>query len=50
MTNATHSGLGIGIAAGTYTIKIQNLRSGASECLQGWNTSGNYLSVEEVGP
>jgi len=52
MDNGTHTGLGVGIAAGTYTIKVQNYRAAAAtECLQGWNTaSTSFLSVEEVGP
>ncbi|MCB9740123.1 MAG: hypothetical protein H6747_12730 [Deltaproteobacteria bacterium] len=51
MQNSTHTGLGVGFKAGSHTIKVQNaMNSGGSECLMGWNTSQNFLAVEEVGP
>lgn len=51
MANATHTALAPGLKAGPHTITVQTYRSsGASECLMGWNTSGNFLSSEEVGP
>jgi hypothetical protein len=50
MQNATHTTIVSGLGTGTYTIKVQNLRNTATECLQGWGQSGNVLIVEEVGP
>jgi subtilisin-like proprotein convertase family protein len=50
MQNATHSAIAVGYKAGAHTIKVQTYRTGATECLMGWNTGGNYLSAEEVGP
>ncbi len=51
MANATHTALAAGLKAGPHTITVQTYRSaGASECLMGWNTAGNFLSSEEVGP
>jgi hypothetical protein len=40
--------------AGDHTLQVQNRGSrgawgqGTNECLQGWNTTGNFLSVEEI--
>ena len=54
MSHGTHTFWMEGLAAGTHTVKVQNRGSrgawsgGTSECLQGWNTNGNSLVVEEV--
>jgi hypothetical protein len=53
MSNASHVAWGAG-AAGQHTVVVQNRGNrgawgnGTSECLQGWNTVGNFLSVEEI--
>ncbi|MBI5543447.1 MAG: hypothetical protein HY901_06130, partial [Deltaproteobacteria bacterium] len=48
MTNAAHMAWATG-TAGAHTVQVQGLRAGtATECLQGWNTNGNFLSVEEI--
>jgi hypothetical protein len=53
MSNAAHVAWATG-AAGTHTVSVQNKGdrgawgSGTTECLSGWNTSGNFLSVEEI--
>jgi hypothetical protein len=49
MSNAAHVAIASGISAGTHQIRIENhRRPGTSECLQGWNTSGNFIMVEEI--
>ena len=53
MSNAAHVVWSTTTAAGTHVVQVQNRgNSGAwtttIECLQGWNTSGNFLSVEEI--
>lgn len=43
-------------AVGAHTVKVQNMGApgagawgpGTTECLQGWNVNGNFLSVEEI--
>ncbi len=50
MSNATHTGLGLGFKKGKHTVQVQSFRNGAQECLMGWNTNGNFLAAEEVGP
>jgi hypothetical protein len=41
-------------AAGAHTVQVQNRGNrgawgqGTNECLQGWNNTGNFLSVEEI--
>lgn len=53
MTNAAHIAWATA-TTGPHTIVVQNRGNrgawggGTSECLQGWNTVGNFLSVEEV--
>jgi hypothetical protein len=53
MSNGAHVAWGTG-AAGAHTVSVQNRGnsgawgSGTTECLQGWNTSGNFVSVEEI--
>jgi hypothetical protein len=49
MSNAAHVAIASGVAAGVHQVRIENYRSStASECLQGWNTSGNFILVEEI--
>lgn len=53
MHNGAHVAWAFGIPAGTHQIKVENLRVSnsaaiATECLSGWNTTGNFLSVEEI--
>jgi len=53
MSNAAHVAWATG-AAGTHTVTVQNKgdrgawSTGTTECLSGWNTTGNFLSVEEI--
>ncbi len=53
MNNASHV-VWATATAGARTIVVQNRGNrgawgaGTSECLQGWNTTGNFLSVEEI--
>ena len=47
--NSAHMAWGLGISAGTHSIRVEGLRTNSgSECLSGWNTTGNFLSVEEI--
>jgi|GEM_PF-1990878 len=49
ITNASHAAWAFHIPAGTHDIHVEGLRTpNASECLSGWNTTGNFLSVEEI--
>lgn len=49
MSNAAHVAIATGISAGSHQIRIENRRnSGTIECLQGWNTHGNFIMVEEI--
>lgn len=51
MANATHTAIATGVKVGAHTIQVQTYRdAAATECLMGWNTSGSFLSAEEVGP
>jgi hypothetical protein len=53
MSNAAHIAWASG-AAGAHVVQIQNRGNrgawgaGTNECLQGWNTTANFLSVEEI--
>jgi hypothetical protein len=53
MSNAAHIAW-VTAGAGAHTVVVQNRgnrgawETGTTECLQGWNTAGNFLSVEEV--
>jgi hypothetical protein len=53
MHNAAHIAWA-SAGAGPHTIVVQNRgnrgawTNGTGECLQGWNTAGNFLSVEEI--
>ena len=47
--NSAHMAWGLGFSAGRHTIKVEGLRTpSGTECLSGWNTTGNFLSVEEI--
>lgn len=48
MLNAAHVAWATGGTAGSHTVKVQWYRNGAVECMAGWNTTGNFLSVEEI--
>jgi hypothetical protein len=54
MSNAAHVAWATGLPTGPHTVDVQNRgnrgawASGTLECLMGWNTTGNLLSVEEV--
>jgi len=49
ITNSAHSAWAFGVPAGTHDIHVEGLRTpSAAECLSGWNTTGNFLSVEEI--
>src|SRR5262249_11376516 len=53
MANAAHMAWA-NAAAGNHRIVVQNRGNrgawggGTEECLSGWNTTGNFLSVEEI--
>ena len=53
MHNAAHIAWATG-GVGAHTVEVQNRGNrgawmgGTGECLQGWNTTGNFLSVEEI--
>ncbi len=47
--NSAHMAWGLGFSAGRHTIQVEGLRTpNGTECLSGWNTTGNFLSVEEI--
>jgi hypothetical protein len=49
ITNAAHMAWAFNIPAGTHDIHVEGMRTpNAAECLSGWNTTGNFLSVEEI--
>ncbi|MHB1843509.1 MAG: LamG domain-containing protein [Deltaproteobacteria bacterium] len=56
MQNGAHEALVPGLAAGSHSVIVQNQgNAGAGawgpavyECLQGWNTAGNFLMAEEL--
>jgi len=49
ITNAAHMAWAFNIPAGTHDIHVEGLRTpNGAECLSGWNTTGNFLSVEEI--
>ena len=53
MSNAAHIAWATAVA-GAHTVKVQNRGSrgawttGTTQCLQGWNTVGSFLSIEEI--
>jgi hypothetical protein len=49
INNAAHAAWAFSVPAGTHDIHVEGLRTpNAAECLSGWNTTGNFLSVEEI--
>jgi hypothetical protein len=49
ITNGSHMAWGFGISAGPHVIRVDFARTpNATDCLSGWNTTGNFLSVEEM--
>ena len=49
MDNGAHIAWGFNVPAGIHDFRVENLRTTtATECLSGWNTTGNFLSVEEI--
>lgn len=57
MSNAAHVAWAQNIAVGTHSVQVQNrgnrgawntYTAGTQECLQGWNTVGSFVSVEEI--
>ena len=49
ITNGSHLAWGVGISAGPHVVRVDFLRTpNATDCLSGWNTTGNFLSVEEI--
>jgi hypothetical protein len=47
--NGTRIAWGFGLPAGAHEVKVLGLRRPhGTECLSGWNTRGNFLSVEEI--
>ena len=49
MQNGAHMAWAFNLPAGTHEIRVDGWRSpSAAECLSGWNTTGNFLSVEEL--
>jgi hypothetical protein len=47
--NSAHLAWAFNIPAGTHDIHVEGLRTpAAAECLSGWNTTGNFLTVEEI--
>ncbi len=49
MQNAAHMAWAFDVGAGAHQVTVENLRTvNANECLSGWGTTGNFLSVEEI--
>ena len=49
INNAAHVAWGFDIPMGSHLIRVDILRTlNATDCLSGWNTIGNFLSVEEI--
>jgi len=49
MQNAAHIAWALDVVSGNYLVEVDTLRTpNASECLSGYNTTGNFLSVEEL--
>jgi hypothetical protein len=47
--NSTHTVWAYNVPAGSHEVVVEVQRAGnANECIAGWNTSGNFLSVEEL--
>jgi hypothetical protein len=49
MHNGAHMAWAMNVTAGDHQIRVEAQRSASAlECLSGWNTTGNFLSVEEI--
>lgn len=49
MHNGAHMAWGFGIPPGIHEVRVDGLRTdNGTECMSGWNTTGNFLSVEEI--
>jgi hypothetical protein len=49
MHNGTHTAWVFDIPAGPHQLRVEALRTpSATDCLSGWNNTGNFLSVEEI--
>jgi hypothetical protein len=49
MDNGAHTAMWLNVPAGTHQVYVEYQRSMyANECLSGWNSSGSFLSVEEI--
>ena len=49
INNAAHVAWGFDIPAGSHLIRVDFMRTpNATDCLSGWNTTGNFLSVAEI--
>jgi hypothetical protein len=49
MHNAAHMAWAFDVPAGEHQVKVEFMRTPiATDCLAGWNTTGNFLSVEEI--
>jgi len=49
INNGAHVAWGLNLPAGPHVIRIDFLRTpNATDCLSGWNTTGNFLSAEEI--
>jgi hypothetical protein len=49
ITNGSHLAWGLGFSSGQHIVRVDFLRTtNATDCLSGWNTTGNFLSVEEI--
>jgi hypothetical protein len=47
--NSAHIAWGFNVPAGPHQVQVDNLRTLATpECMSGWNTTGSFLSVEEI--
>jgi hypothetical protein len=48
LTNGTHTAWAFDVPAGEHHVRVDFLRSTATDCISGWNNTGNFLSVEEI--
>jgi hypothetical protein len=49
MHNAAHMAWALDLPAGLQSVRVESRRTpAATDCLSGWNTTGNFLSVEEI--
>jgi hypothetical protein len=49
MQNGAHIAWAFDVPAGPHQIRVDNVRLiTGNDCLSGWNTTGNFLSIEEI--